>query len=71
MAQQLIGKRRIVEGAGAGYFMSESDRLRTMKQLDLTTWEEDTNLLEKETDTSIIAAYNYRIGIKKFLHTNI
>jgi len=71
VAQQLIGKRRIVEGAGAGYFMSESDRLRTIKQLDLTTWEEDTNLLEKETDTSIIAAYNYRIGIKKFLHTNI
>jgi len=61
----------MVEGVGAGDFMSESDRLRTMEQLDLTTWEEDTNLLEKETDSSVITAYNYRIGIKKFINANI
>jgi len=71
VVQQLLGKRRMVEGVGAGNFMSESDRLRTMEQLDLTTWEEDTYLLEKETDPSVITAYNYRIGIKKFLNANI
>ncbi|OEU16495.1 SET domain-containing protein [Fragilariopsis cylindrus CCMP1102] len=67
VAQQLLGKRRIVEGIGSGYLMSESDRLRTIEQLNLTTLEDDMNLLEEEIDSSIIAAYNYRIGVKNAL----
>ena len=67
VAQQLLGKRRIVEGIGSGYSMSESDRLRTIEQLNLTTLEDDMNLLEEEIDSSIIAAYNYRIGVKNAL----
>uniref|UniRef100_A0A7S4AQB4 SET domain-containing protein n=2 Tax=Pseudo-nitzschia australis TaxID=44445 RepID=A0A7S4AQB4_9STRA len=67
VAQQLLGKRRIVEGVGAGGFMSESDRKKTLDQLKQTTIQEDENLLKGEKDTSLVAAYNYRIGVKKAL----
>ena len=67
VAQQLLGKRRIVEGVGAGGFMSESDRKKTLDQLKQTTIQEDGNLLKGETDPSLVAAYNYRIGVKKAL----
>jgi len=64
VAQQLLGKRRVVEGVGAGRLMSESDRQNSMDQLKRTTVEEDKNLLKGETNPSLVAAYNYRIGVK-------
>mmetsp|Transcript_34590 Transcript_34590/g.81543 ORF Transcript_34590/g.81543 Transcript_34590/m.81543 type:complete len:452 (-) Transcript_34590:38-1393(-) len=67
VAQQLLGKRRIVEGVGAGRFMTETDRKQTLEQLKQTTLEEDENLLHGETDPSLVAAYTYRIGVKKAL----
>jgi predicted transcriptional regulator len=67
VAQQILGKRRIVEGVGAGRLMSESDRQNTIDQLKQTTVEQDRNLLERETNPSLIAAYNYRIGVKNSL----
>jgi len=67
VAQQILGKRRIVEGVGAGRLMSASDRQNTIDQLKKTTVEEDRNLLERETNPSLIAAYNYRIGVKNSL----
>jgi len=67
VGQQLLGKRRIGEGIGAGRLMSESDRHNTMDQLKQTTIEEDKNFLKQETDPSLIAAYNYRIGVKNSL----
>ena len=67
VAQQLLGKRRLVEGAGAGRLMSESDRKNTIDQLKKTTVEEDKNLLTGETNPSLVAAYNYRIGVKNSL----
>jgi hypothetical protein len=67
VAQQLLGKRRISEGVGAGRLMSEPDRQNTMDQLKQTTVEEDRNLLKGETNPSLVAAYNYRIGVKNSL----
>ena len=67
VAQQLLGKRRVVEGIGAGRLMSETDRKNTIDQLKRTTVEDDKNLLKGETNPSLIAAYNYRIGVKNSL----
>ena len=67
VAQQLLGKRRLVEGAGAGRLMPEADRQRTIDELKQTTVEEDKALLEGETDPSLVAAYDYRIGVKTSL----
>ena len=67
VAQQLLGKRKIIEGVGSGYVISESDRLRSLNALDQTTLEEDSHLLEKETEPNVIAAYNYRMGVKNAL----
>ena len=67
VAQQLLGKRRLVEGAGAGRLMAEVDRQRTIEELKKTTVEEDKSLLEGESDPSLVAAYNYRIGVKTSL----
>jgi hypothetical protein len=67
VAQQLLGKRRIAEGVGAGRLMSEPDQQNTMDQLKQTTVEEDRNLLKGETNPSLVAAYNYRIGVKNSL----
>lgn len=67
VAQQLLGKRRIVEGVGSGRLMSEVDRKKTMDELQKTTIEEDEKLLEGETNPSLVAAYNFRIGVKTAL----
>jgi hypothetical protein len=67
VAQQLLGKRRIVEGVGAGRFISEKDRLTTMDALNQTTIEQDSQLLATETDLSMRAALSYRIGVKQAL----
>jgi hypothetical protein len=70
VAQQILGKRRIVEGIGAGRFMSEADRKGTLEALKQTSIEEDTQLLDKVTDDIAMAsAYQYRIGVKKALAT--
>ncbi|KAL3893669.1 MAG: hypothetical protein SGARI_008012 [Bacillariaceae sp.] len=53
VAQQLLGKRRILEGVGAGRFIMEKDRQETMDALGQTTIEEDSQLLDNETDPSM------------------
>jgi hypothetical protein len=78
VAQQILGKRRILEGVGAGGLMLEADRERTLEQLRSTTMQQDEEkLLETETDptttsssnstTTMRAAYQYRLGVKKAL----
>lgn len=67
VAQQLIGKRRGVEGAGAGKFMTEQDTERTLKELRKTTMEADRQLIATATDMQIRMAYQYRLGIKEAL----
>lgn len=67
VAQQILGKRRILEGVGAGSLMSESNRQNTLDELRQTTIEEDRKLLEGETSPSLVSAYNYRIGVKNAL----
>lgn len=67
VSQQILGKRRILEGAGAGRTMAEIDRDNAMKQLRSTTIEEDEKLLEAETDPVLCAAYSYRLGVKRSL----
>jgi hypothetical protein len=66
-AQQLLGKRRVVEGVGAGRFMAKVDQDKTLDQLRSTTIDEDTAALEKETDPALRAAYSYRFGVKQAL----
>jgi hypothetical protein len=67
VAQQILGKRRILEGVGAGGLMLEADRERTMEQLRMTTMQQDEKVLETETDPTMRAAYQYRLGVKKAL----
>jgi SET domain len=67
VAQQLVGKRRIVEGVGAGKLMLRSDMERSMKTLQSTSIEEDRKLLEGATDPQLRAAYRYRLGVKEAL----
>jgi hypothetical protein len=67
VAQQILGKRRILEGVGAGGLMMEADQVRTMKQLRSTTMQQDEKLLETETDPTMRAACQYRMGVKKAL----
>jgi hypothetical protein len=71
VAQQLVGKGRRVEGAGAGRVISEPDRERTLQQLRSTTMAEDEKLLESETVPALRAAYNYRLSVKKALSKSI
>ena len=67
VAQQLVGKRRIVEGVGAGKLMLRSDMERSMKELQSSSIEEDRKLLEGATDPQLRAAYRYRLGVKEAL----
>jgi hypothetical protein len=67
VAQQILGRRRIMEGVGAGGLMMEADVERTMKQLRSSTMPLDETLLETETDPTIRAAIQYRLGVKKAL----
>eukprot|EP00980_Cylindrotheca_fusiformis_P007293 scaffold1525_cov142-Cylindrotheca_fusiformis.AAC.93 len=66
-AQQLLGKRRVVEGVGAGRLMAQVDQEKTLDQLRSTTMEEDTVALEKETELAMRTAISYRIGVKQAL----
>jgi hypothetical protein len=67
VAQQILGKRRILEGVGAGGLMMEADVERTMEQLRSSTMPLDEKLLGTETDPTIRAAIQYRLGVKKAL----
>jgi hypothetical protein len=67
VAQQLMGKRRLVEGVGAGQFMSQADIARALDELKRTTIEQDVQLLADETDTQLITACNFRLGVKRAL----
>jgi hypothetical protein len=67
VAQQLLGKRRIVEGVGAGRLMSEADTGRTLEQLRSTTMDQDKKLLESAKDPQMKAAYRYSLGVKEAL----
>lgn len=67
VAQQLVGKRRMVEGVGAGKFMSELEMARTLEELRSTTIEDDRKFLESADDPQLRAAYRYRLGVKEAL----
>mmetsp|Transcript_4229 Transcript_4229/g.10528 ORF Transcript_4229/g.10528 Transcript_4229/m.10528 type:complete len:510 (-) Transcript_4229:232-1761(-) len=67
VAQELVGKRRAVEGASANRYLSQTDRTRSLDALSETTIEDDERLLADETDSSLISAYRYRIGVKRAL----
>jgi hypothetical protein len=67
VAQQLLGKKRMLEGDSAGRTMSIIDRDATMEKLRQTTMKQDEELLEKETDSSLRSAIQYRLGVKKAL----
>lgn len=64
-AQQLMGKRRIQEGASAGRAILPSDREASLELLRQTTIEEDMEILESSMSPSIRSAIQYRIGLKK------
>ena len=73
-AKILMGKTRIVEGAGARNgrptLMPVDERERALKALDETTLEEDESLLMANganMENDIRSALEYRIGIKKAL----
>ena len=73
-AKILMGKTRIVEGAGARNgrptLMPVDERERALKALDETTLEEDESLLMANAanmENDIRSALEYRIGIKKAL----
>lgn len=68
VAQDLLGRRRVVEGVGANRFLSEPDRKRSLEALQATTISHDAQLLnEEETDPRLVAAYSYRLGVKRAL----
>ena len=70
VAQQILGKRRILEGAGAGRLMSTNDQEKTLSELRSTTIEEDTKALASASatdDPGMRSAIQYRLGVKKAL----
>lgn len=67
VAQQLLGKRRMVEGASAGKNIAIADMERTLDLLRTTTIEQDEALLENERDSALRSALEYRLGLKRAL----
>ena len=67
VAQQILGKRRILEGAGSGRLMSSIDQEKTLSELRSTTMEEDQAALESSSDLDMRFAIQYRMGVKKAL----
>ena len=67
VAQQLLGKQRILEGAGAGRTMSSVDREAAMEKMRQTTMAQDEDLLELGSDAALKSAIQYRLGVKKAL----
>ena len=66
VVQQLLGKRRIGEGATAGRSIAMVDRDATLEKLRSTTVEHDETLLDNTT-AAMRSAIQYRIGVKKAL----
>jgi hypothetical protein len=71
VAQQLLGKKRILEGANAGRTISSIDREAAIERLQMTTILQDQDLLEKETDPAVKSAIQFRLGVKKALSKSI
>ena len=72
VAQQLLGKRRILEGANAGKTMLEADREEAIRLLRSTSTAEDSSLLETASRVGgLRSAIEYRLGVKKALSKNI
>jgi SET domain len=71
VAQQLLGKRRVLEGASAGKTMPAADREEALAKLRSTKMEEDRSLLESLTDNALKAAIEFRLGVKKALSKQI
>jgi SET domain len=72
VAAQLLGKRRILEGAGAGRIMTEVDREVALKTLRSTTIHEDATLLESPLlDTGMRSSLEFRLGVKQALSKQI
>jgi hypothetical protein len=67
VAQELLGKRRIREGAGAGRTVSAADRERSLDALRATTIRHDEEALLSEVDPAIRTAIQYRLGLKRAL----
>ena len=67
VAQQLLGKRRVTEGASAGKNIALADMERTLESLRETPMEQDAQLLETTTDEQIRSAIEYRLGLKRAL----
>lgn len=72
VAQQLLGKRRLMEGASAGKTITEANREATLKQLRSTTMAEDASLLESMvTERGVRSAIAFRLAVKKALSKQI
>ncbi|CAJ1946291.1 unnamed protein product [Cylindrotheca closterium] len=67
VAQQLLGKRRMVEGVSAGKLLSKADQDRTLDSLRSTAIEADKKLLEDTDDPALKTSINYRLGVKQAL----
>ena len=67
VALQILGKRRVVEGAVAGKTMPVVDREATVAKLEETTVDQDRELLASTTAADMKAAIQYRIGVKESL----
>ena len=71
VAQQLLGKRRLMEGSSAGKTIMETDREATLKKLRSTTMEEDVATLESSTDNAMRSAVEFRLAVKQALSKQI
>lgn len=66
VAQQLLGKRRLAEGATAGRSIAIVDREASLEQLQSTTVDQDETLLAS-SHGAVRSSLQYRIGVKKAL----
>ena len=71
VAQQLLGKRRLLEGANAGKTMLSADREEALKILRSTKMEEDAGILDSSADQAVKSAIEYRLGVKTALSKQI
>eukprot|EP00542_Grammatophora_oceanica_P014583 CAMPEP_0194052200 /NCGR_PEP_ID=MMETSP0009_2-20130614/44457_1 /TAXON_ID=210454 /ORGANISM="Grammatophora oceanica, Strain CCMP 410" /LENGTH=418 /DNA_ID=CAMNT_0038699675 /DNA_START=62 /DNA_END=1318 /DNA_ORIENTATION=+ len=67
VAQQILGRRRLVEGTNAGRTIASVDKEASIKALEMTSISQDEALLEIEKDPATKSAISYRMGVKKAL----
>ena len=73
VAQQLLGKIRIQEGANVGKFLPEEDREKALQALRATTMAEDKDALERasggddNSSMAVLSATDYRLRLKQAL----